>query len=180
MNNRKPPGSNYYFVIYPNVNSKDAISRKIVWTIHHYKVAPIALVFGSAHWIVVRGFDASAAPTTYDDTSYSIDGFYVNNPWPPVPSFYAPPTPPPPPPPPHSVGDGCGTGGNRGVADEHITYQKWQDTYMTGVNFGHWNGQFVAVCDRIHPQTGEAYSGLLLNVSLEKSSLTRAFQWSML
>jgi hypothetical protein len=147
MNARRPAGFMNSFVIYPNINSEDAISRKIVWTIHHYQVAPIALVFGSGHWIVVRGFDASAAPANYGDTSYAIDGFYVNNPWPPVPSFYAPSVPPPPPPPPHSAADGCGTGGNRGVADEHITYHTWQDTYMTGVNWGHWNGQFVAVCD---------------------------------
>src|SRR4051812_5138907 len=61
LNNRKPSSSGAYFALYA-LSSEDAISRKIVWTIHHYKVAPVAMVYGWAHWIVVRGFDASAAP----------------------------------------------------------------------------------------------------------------------
>ena len=136
-----------YFVIYPNIMSEDAISRKIVWTIYHYKVAPVALVYGWDHWIVVTCYEASADPTSYADTSYTISAFHVNNPWPPVPSFYLPPAPPPPAPPPHSGTDGCGTGGNRGIADEHISYSTWQSTYMTGVPNGYWKGQFIAVCD---------------------------------
>jgi hypothetical protein len=63
----------------------------------------------------------------------------VDNPW--------PPTPTPAPPPPHIVGDLCGSGGDRGVAHEHISYTTWRATYMTGVPIGHWSGRFVAVCD---------------------------------
>jgi hypothetical protein len=63
--------------------SEDAISRMIVWTIHHYKVAPIALVYGWDHWIVMRGYGASAEPRDSTDASYSITSFDVNNPWPP-------------------------------------------------------------------------------------------------
>jgi hypothetical protein len=110
-----------------------------VWTVHHYGVAPVALVYGWAHWIVVRGYDATASPAAWDDVSYAINGFYVNNPWPPTPS--------PSPPPPHAGGDACGGGGIRGVADEHLTYATWQSTYMTGVPGGYWNGKFIAVCD---------------------------------
>lgn len=138
LNNRRPPSFTNSFVLFDLAN-EDAISRKIVWTIHHYHVAPVALVYGWAHWIVVRGYDASAAPTSSADTSYSINAFNVNNPW--------PPTPTPAPPPPHTAGDVCGTGGMRGVADEHISYSTWRSTYMTGVPSGHWAGKFVAVCD---------------------------------
>jgi hypothetical protein len=141
LNNRHPAAFTGWFALFALAN-EDAISRKIVWTIHHYQVAPVALVYGWQHWIVVRGYDASAAPTSSGDTTFSINAFNVNNPWPPVPT-----TPPLPPPPPHSAGDGCGTGGTRGVADEHIAYPTWQSTYMTGVPEGHWQGQFVAVCD---------------------------------
>ena len=119
--------------------TEDAISRMICWTIHHYQVAPVAMVFGSAHWIVVRGYTATAAPANSFDTGYTISGFDVNNPW--------PPTPMPGPPPPHANPDLCGSGGTRGVADEHLSYSTWQSDYMTGVDFGHWNGKFVAVCD---------------------------------
>jgi hypothetical protein len=138
MNDRRPSGFTNSFVLFSPL-SEDAISRKIVWTIHHYRVAPIALVFGWAHWIVVRGYDASEAPASSGDTSYTITAFDVNNPW--------PPTPTPAPPPPHSGGDACGSGGMRGVANEHITYAEWQTTYMTGVPAGHWSGRFLAVCD---------------------------------
>lgn len=138
LNDRRPASFSNYFVLFA-LASEDLISRKIVWTIHHYQVAPVALVYGWQHWIVVRGYDASVAPSTYSDTSYSINAFDVNNPW--------PPTPAPAPPPPHTAGDACGGGGIRGVANEHITYATWQSTYMTGVPGGHWSGKFVAVCD---------------------------------
>jgi hypothetical protein len=130
--------------------SEDAISRMLVWTIHHYKVAPIALVYGWDHWIVVRGYTTTAQPKSSSDTTYAIQAFDVNNPWPPCPSFYhkTPATPPP-----HSNTDKCGTGGGRGIANEHISYAAWQSTYMTGVPSGHWGGKFVAVCDPDPPPT---------------------------
>ncbi|MFM0632786.1 C39 family peptidase [Paraburkholderia xenovorans] len=141
MNNRKPPAPtfNNYFVM-DALDHEDALSRAIVWTIFHYKVAPIALVFGSQHWVVVRGYTTSAQPTGFDDTNYSISGFMINNPLPQVPSGLASP-------PPHSATDGCGGGGTRGIADEHISYVAWQSSYMTGVPAGHWAGKFVAICD---------------------------------
>lgn len=143
MNDRRPAGFGGWFALYA-LSTEDAISRKIVWTIHHYQVAPIALVYSGDHWIVVRGYEASAAPTGSTDTSFTITAFEVNNPWPPVPGS----SPPPPPPPPHSVGDGCGTGGNRGVANEHVAYATWQSSYMTGNVYGTaWNAKNVAICD---------------------------------
>jgi hypothetical protein len=138
LNDRRPAAFNNYFVLMDLAN-EDQISRKIVWTIHHYGVAPAALVYGWAHWIVVHGYDVSAHPSAYNDTSYSINAFEVNNPW--------PPTPMPGPPPPHTAGDVCGSGGTRGTANQHITYATWQTDYMTGVPGGHWNGRFLAVCD---------------------------------
>lgn len=141
LNNRQ---SSKYFVL-DALSTEDAISRMITWTIHHYQVAPVAMVFGSAHWIVVRGFTASDTPSSSQDVGYTISGFDVNNPWPPTPS--------PAPPPPHSTGDVCGTGGARGVADEHISYTTWRTDYMTGIPGGHWGGKFVAVCDPEPPPT---------------------------
>jgi hypothetical protein len=157
MHNYEPPAptgpphyGSYDFVLFA-LGSEDALSRKLVWTIHHYQAAPIALVFGWQHWIVVRGYTASAAPASYSDNSYSIDSFDVNNPWPPVPSWYTPSLAPPPP---HTDGsDGCGTGGDRGLVNENISYATWQSTYMTGVPSGHWAGQFVAVADPSAPPT---------------------------
>jgi hypothetical protein len=139
MNHRRPAGFANYFALFELADA-ELISRKIVWTLHHYQVAPIALVYGSAHWIVVRGYQVNAAPSGSGDTSYMIEGFDINNPWPPVPRLDGLP-------PPHSHSDGCGTGGDRGIANEHITYNTWLNTYMTGVPGGHWAGKFVAICD---------------------------------
>ncbi len=159
-----PPGPPHYgsydFVLFA-LDTEDLISRKLVWTVHHYQAAPIALVYGWDHWIVVRGYTASAAPTSVGDTSFTISSFDVNNPWPPVPSWYDPSQAPPPP---HADGtDGCGTGGSRGVVDENISYTAWQSTYMTGVPSGYWGGKFVAVADPAPPPTGRGiYSRPLL------------------
>jgi hypothetical protein len=150
LNNRQ---SAKYFVL-DALNTEDAISRIIAWTVHHYRVSPVAMVFGSAHWIVVRGYTSSTTPASSFDVGYTISGFDVNNPWPPTPS--------PAPPPPHSGGDGCGTGGDRGVADEHISYATWRTDYMTGISGGYWSGKFVAVCDpepppERHPEDQEPH-----------------------
>jgi hypothetical protein len=143
MMDRRPPSFINYFALYA-LDTEELISRKLCWTIRHYQVAPIALVYGWAHWIVVRGYTASAHPSSSSDSSYSIDAFDINNPWPPTPSSDTTALAPPPP---HSATDGCGGGGNRGLANEHITYATWRSTYMTGVPGGHWGGKFVAVCD---------------------------------
>lgn len=151
LDNHDPQiGPNHHEYVAFALPNEDAISRKIAWTIEYYDIAPCALVLGAAHWIVVRGMDLSKAPTSSADIGYTINNFRINDPWPPVPSsaYWAQPGQPPPPP--HNAGDGCGTGGNRGVADEVITYTQWKNTYMTGANYhaqGHWQGEFVAVCD---------------------------------
>lgn len=136
------PGSHWFTLF--TLSDEDAISRKIVWTIHHYKVAPIAMVYGSQHWIVVRGYTASAAPSNVGDTSFTIMSLDVNNPWPPTPSASDSSLAPPPP---HGTTDGCGSGGTRGIADENISYSTWQADYMTGVPGGYWAGKFIAVAD---------------------------------
>jgi hypothetical protein len=143
MMDRRPPGFTNYFALYA-LDTEDLLSRKLCWTIHHYQVAPIALVYGWNHWIVVRGYTASAHPASSGDNSYTIDAFDISNPWPPTPSFYTPALAPPPL---HSATDGCGDGSERGLANEHIAYATWQSTYMTGVPGGHWSGKFVAICD---------------------------------
>ena len=156
MNNRQ---SSKYFVL-DTLATEDAISRMICWTIHHYKVSPIAMVFGSAHWITVRGYTASAAPTNSGDVGYTISGFDVNNPW--------PPTPMPGPPPPHTGGRCVWIRRHRGVADEHISYTTWKTDYMTGIPSGHWGGKFVAVCDPEPPPDIESRPASAVRPSLRR------------
>jgi hypothetical protein len=117
-----------------------SISRQIAWSIYDAELPAVALVYGQQHWVVVRGFQASALPKASDDASYSISSFDVNNPCPAVPDPAKAGFPPP-----HGATDGCGSGGNHGAGDENIAYTQWADTYMTGVRRGAWKG-FVAVC----------------------------------
>jgi len=136
LNDRRPPGSTDSFEL-AALDSEDAISRQICWAIRQHGVAPVALVNGWQHWIVVLGYAASQHPTSASDPSYTIDGLDMNDPWPPTPSTLAAP-------PPHAAGDGCGTGGGRGTANLHVSYTFWK-SMMTGVPGGYWQGKFVAV-----------------------------------
>jgi hypothetical protein len=100
----------------------------------------------------VRGVSTDVEPVP--GTTYTINGFWINNPWPPSPSFYNPAVAPPPP---HDGADGCGTGGNRGIANEYIVYNPtWKDTYLTGCDvWGVGHKQYVSVCDPEVPKLGE-------------------------
>jgi len=73
LNNRQ---SGKYFAL-DSDNTEDSISRMICWTVHYWKVAPIALVENGNHWVVVHGYTASAAPQSWDDTSFSISSFDI-------------------------------------------------------------------------------------------------------
>jgi len=141
MNHRKPGSFRRVFNLFERV-TEESISRKIIWTIHKYQVGAIALIQGFKHWIVIRGYQATAAPTSTRDISYAIIGFYVNDPFPvtPHPNGNGPRIE-------HAHNDGCGTGGNRGIADQFVAYDQWQNEYMTGVTSGHWTGKYLAVCD---------------------------------
>jgi len=138
MNNRNPSTQQFDLI---EMGSEDEVSREIAWSIHNAGVAPIALVYGFQHWITVIGFDASQAPQSNTDAGFSITAFHIHNPWPPT-----PPDPVTGALAPHTTGDSCGSGGNFGIANEHISYNTWQNDYMTGVPAGHWLGKFLAVC----------------------------------
>ena len=99
-----PPTFNNYFVVYA-MDSELEGSKKIVYTLWHYGVPTGTLVLGCAHWIVVRGVSTNVEPIP--TSTFSINGFWINNPSPPSPSWYDSVAPPPPP---HSSGDGCGCG----------------------------------------------------------------------
>jgi hypothetical protein len=123
-----------------STDTEEPISRTICWSIHHYQCAPVALVYNGNHWLVVRGYSATAAPSSAFDTAYTIQSFDLNNPFPPVPALPGPP--------PHSDNDVCVSGGNRGVADINVSYATWQSDYLLPNTFGAvWLGRYVAVCD---------------------------------
>jgi hypothetical protein len=142
------------------LESEDAVSRKICWTIHASSqrdalaIAPIALVLDKTHWVVVRGYTATAEPGCPSDTGYAIDSFDINDPSPQVPV-----SDPPPPPPPHDPDDGCGDGGARGTPNGNVSYGTWRDTYLARVNSGYWQGKFVALCNTDPPSNAAASTG---------------------
>ncbi len=136
-----PPKFNSFFIV-ETANTELEGSENIVRTLAYYGVATGTLVYACGHWVAVRGVKTSANPVEGSEL-YSIDGFYINNPWPPTPSFYNSSLAPPPP---HADPDKCGTGGDRGSANEYVSYSEWQSSYFTACN-----AQFISVCDPRRP-----------------------------
>ena len=149
LRNNRPSNFTNTFVVYKKSTEVEG-TQKIVYTIWKYSVATGTLVFGDDHWICVRGISTSIEPKP--GTTYSINGLWINNPWPPVPSFY---NNQPAQPPPHTATDGCGTGFDRGIDNEYVVYDPdWKNTYLTGCT---WNGSFgyISVCDPETPKLGK-------------------------
>jgi hypothetical protein len=137
-----PPTFNNYFVSFIKDTEAEG-SKKIVYTLWHYGVSTATLVYQGDHWITVRGVSTDVEPVA--GITYTIKGFYINNPLPETPSFSDPSVAPPPP---HSTTDGCGSGGNRGRRDEYDTYDEWKLTYFTACKYsGIWHNKYVSVCD---------------------------------
>jgi hypothetical protein len=142
-----PPRFNSFFIVERADTEPDG-SANIVRTLRYFGVATGTLVYGCGHWVAVRGAKTDVDPAG-EDGSFSIEGFYINNPWPPTPSFYTPALAPPPP---HADPDPCGSGGDRGSANEYVPYAEWQNTYFTGCDaYGVGHVQFISVCDPRRP-----------------------------
>jgi len=132
MVDRKPAAFGNTFVVYRQA-SEVAGSQKLVYTLEHYGVSPIVLVYGCAHWIVVCGVQTDVNPAT---GPYTIQGFWVNNP---VHEDNEP----------HAAGDICGSGGSHGIENQWVSYATWQSTYFTGCAYDSADGslQYISVCD---------------------------------
>jgi hypothetical protein len=74
-NSHTPPA--YFAVNSPT--SQDEANKKLAHTIDRWGVPPASLIYGCGHWVVVRGVFTSAQPISA--SSYSIYGFFVNDPW---------------------------------------------------------------------------------------------------
>lgn len=137
MVDRKPASFTNTFVVYREA-SEPAGSRKLVYTLEHYGVSPMVLVYGCAHWIVVCGVQTDVNPAT---GPYTIQGFWVNNP------VFEDNEP-------HSAGDICGSGASHGVENQWVSYAAWQGTYFTGCNYDSPTNalQFISVCDPDEPR----------------------------
>jgi hypothetical protein len=134
------------------VTSTGVLSRKIIWSIHQHHLPAIVLTSGMSHWIVVRGFTTSAAPASAGDTSYSILSLDINN------STVVPYAPPPP----HSDVDLCGSGGDRGLAENNLSYSHWCSAYLHPVTSGGWTCKFLAICD---PDPPPLFGGMVATTS---------------
>lgn len=144
-----PPTFNSFFIVERGNTEPDG-SANIVRTLYFFGVATGTLVYGCGHWVAVRGVQTDLEPKP--GATYVIQGFYINNPWPPTPSFYTPALAPPPP---HNDPDVCGGGGDRGIANEYVAYADWQMTYHTGCDaYGVGFPQFISVCDPRRPAFG--------------------------
>lgn len=124
LNQRRPasfPGS---FRLW-ELPSEEAISRKLCWAIER-GVAPIVLIAGGSHWIVVVGYEASALPRGSTDTSYQIMRFEVCDPQAGFPDQSIP----------YSE-----------ATSQFAQKRYWVRNVMTDVDSGFWRGKFLAICD---------------------------------
>lgn len=136
MVHRKPASFSNTFVVFKNASEAEG-SQKLVYTLLHYNVSPIVLVYHCMHWITVIGVQTDSNPS---NGAYTIEGFWVNN------SVHENNEP-------HSASDVCGTGGSHGIENQWISYATWQSTYFTGCDYDSANGsqQFISVCDPKQP-----------------------------
>jgi hypothetical protein len=126
------------FVLY-DLPDEETVSRKIVWTIFNYQVAPVALTNAGNHWVVVKGFQTDQSVKSAEDNSYAIMGFFINDPQPIISGG---------PPPPHSLGDRCGDSLKFGIDNQHISYTTWKTDYMVPNQWGEsWFNKYIAICD---------------------------------
>jgi hypothetical protein len=110
---------------YYTPTSQDSGVKKMAYTIDRYGVPPAALIYGCGHWVVVRGVMTSAQPTT--TSSYTIYGFYVNDPW------YGT----------SSLGENA-----------YIPIATWNSSYFTGCNWCGASGtRYISVVDPDPPPT---------------------------
>lgn len=152
--NKLKPASHSDFTVYSEA-TETLGSHRIAYTLWHNNSAIGTMVYGKfCHWIVVKGVELDVDPSTLTspDNPYSIDGFWINNPWPPCPSWDNSSAVPPPP---HSSTNGCGGGDKRGAANEYVTYTDWQKTYFTGCKWVVNAPQFICVCNPEVPKLGK-------------------------
>jgi hypothetical protein len=134
---RKPASFGQTFVVYKPATEAEG-SRKLVYTLQHYGVSPITLVYGCAHWIVVCGVQTDVNP---DTGTYTIQGFWLNNP------HHEDNEP-------HAAADICGSGGSHGIENNWTSYDNWQDDFFTGCDWDSTTAtkQYISVCDPDEPR----------------------------
>jgi len=109
-------------------------ARWLVWCLHRNRTPPIVLVEARMHWVVVCAYEASAAPASANDTSYRIDGFVVNDPWPPECVASSPQA-------------NRSHGGGTGRPNQYIAYSTWLEKYAMRVDVGRWKGKYVVISE---------------------------------
>jgi hypothetical protein len=140
LNSSKPAAFGGTFSIEATASPDDAVST-IVSCLEQVGTPVPSLVQNGAHWVLVCGIQTDSDPAT--NASYALTGVWINNPWPPTPSFYNARVAPPPP---HTDPDICGQGGG-GTANEYIANATWlSSAYFDTCDIGAGN-QFVCVYD---------------------------------
>ena len=75
LNNWYPAG---HFYVSAQTDQDEGL-KKVAYTIDRYGVPPISLIYGCGHWVVMTGVYTDVQPTTA--STYTIHGFWVNDPW---------------------------------------------------------------------------------------------------
>jgi Peptidase_C39 like family len=129
LNHFDNPPRNYISYVQ---NTRDAANRKLAYNINTFNVPAAALLNGGLHWVNVRGFDSSAAPTAAG--AYDINGFYIRDPW----SGFS--------------NDGNGLGKNRYLANNADGWHKYFVPSAAQWE-GPWDNKYCVVADPL--ETGD-------------------------
>jgi hypothetical protein len=98
-------------------------SQAVCWGIES-GVAPIVLLSGGSHWVVIAGYTASRAPIALTDDNYDIFTFEVFDPAEGIRSIqYAAPA----------------------EADARVSRRYWRD-HFTPVELGAWTDEYLVIC----------------------------------
>jgi hypothetical protein len=110
---------------------RDRMIRDIVTILVDKRMPMAVLVKQASHWVVARGAHIDGDPAAGED--FTLFGMTINNPSPPL--VYNLPQGAKRPPP-HTDNDICGTTGDTiGSSDEFVSYEDWEDDWLTPVGF---------------------------------------------
>ena len=126
--------SDYHFKIYANRNQA-LITRRMIWTIFHYKTPCITLISSGIHWVVVYQYSLPGDPPIDLDSFELQDflGFFILDP------------------------------NDREPREGVVDYNEWIKKIQTPETTGFWGDKYVALCDP-DPPNGKKRKNMFSNM----------------
>lgn len=121
-------------------------TASVLKSLYQFNSPAAALVFRSAHWIIVNGIQTDIEPM---GNNWKIEGVWVQNPF-----YHIPQNPPP-----HDLNDHCGGGSSLGDDDQFWTYEDEWLKYFRGCQYDDTQTKFISVTPASAPAVMAANIG---------------------